>query len=300
MRGAKGCAAGTTEDFTPEEHVWHYVHPRTRRSNTKLTLFDYVEGSYKQWLNWDGRQPPGRSPNAQVSIRDGATKCGSIISLYNYIKSIGVKAPRSISELQFFTHGWHEGPIIIDSDEDETYANDHTRRDPNDGDTRLKDFDIADVLGGKSGEKFSKAFARNALIKLWGCDYVQEHRDKVRSFYEVKTTREKKRKLDSYLTYIWDSTYAFKLAKLLGVPVYAAPLGWGTNPSLPFGIEGKVALETKAKYRGIWPPRKGDQWWRVSPFFRPNRGFEFYNRILRAQMDLLDYVAYMEWKVSTL
>ena len=76
------------------------------------------------------------------------------------------------------------------------------------------------------------------------------------------------------------------------MPVYAAPLGWGTDPNLPVGIDGETAWNIKAKYYGIWPPRKGHKWWRVSPFFRPDRGYEFYRKVLGLRMDEVDYVAY--------
>jgi hypothetical protein len=304
VRGGKGCELSTDKDkqLTPEEHVWQYAHPRDPRQNTTLTLFDYAEGVYKQWSNWRGELPPknAKSPTKKESILSGGESCGSIIFLYDYIKQIGGTNPQSILELHFFTHGWHEGPILIDTDEDEEHANEPTKRDPKDKDTRLKDFDIPEVLGGKAGNAFKQGFAQNGFVKLWGCDFEQEHRDRVKNYYRTRDARERKSELEAYLRYIRDSTYAYRLRKLLGIPVYAAPLGWGTSPYLPFGIEGKAALQARVKYTGIWPPRKGDNWWRVSSFFRPDKGFEFYTKILRAQFDILDYVDFSDVVVNKL
>src|SRR5262249_20132034 len=151
------------------------------------------------------------------------------------------------------------------------YAGDSTKRDPNDKDTRLKDFEAEDVLGGRNGVAFRNAFARNALVKLWGCTYEQEHRGAVKSYYRTKEDAEKKRIVDAYFRYIRESTYQYRLAKLLDFGVFAAPLGWGTDPDLPFQIYGQAAFDTAAQYRGIWPPKTGDKWWRVSAWFRPDR-----------------------------
>jgi hypothetical protein len=86
------------------------------------------------------------------------------------------------------------------------------------------------------------------------------------------------------------------LHQAIDIPVYAAPLGYGADPSLPVGIDGikakQLADHKKVKYRGKWPPKKGDQWWRISAFFSPDRGRDFYNKVLGANLDILDYVAY--------
>src|SRR3989442_9196778 len=147
VRGGKGCEKDEKDrDLTPEEHVWHYAHPRIKRTNTTLTLFDYAESKYKQWSDWSGELPPFKNgakvaPTRDVSISSGTERCASVLALYDYIKSLGQTAPGSIMELHFFTHGWHEGPILIDTDEDEAHQNNATQRDPKDKDTRLKDFD---------------------------------------------------------------------------------------------------------------------------------------------------------------
>jgi hypothetical protein len=294
VRGGKFCELSNDndKDYTPERHVWHYAHPRIRRQNTTLTLFDFAEGVYKQWSNWGGELPPTKLkyPTKEKTILNGQERCGSIIALYDYIKTVGRTFPRSILELHFFTHGWHEGPVLIDTNEDNDHSDNLTERDPKDKDARLKDFDISEVLGARGGNIFKQAFARTGFVKLWGCNYEPEHRDRIRHFYRTHDVRERKQELDAYLRYIRDSTYAYRLRQLLEIPVYAAPLGYGTNPDLPFGIQGKAASDMKAKYRGVWPPRKGDNWWRVSSFFRPDRGYEFYTRVLGARLDILDYV----------
>jgi hypothetical protein len=233
-------------------------------------------------------------------LTTGSETCGSILALYDYVKGLGRAAPGSIRELHFFTHGWHEGPIIADTDEDEAHGANPLERDPNDKDTRLKDFDIPTILGGPAGALFKAAFSTTALVKLWGCTREQQHRDKVLAYLHSKDAKEREQLLRSYLQYLRDSTYQFKLQKLLKLPVYAAPLGWGTDPRLPVGIDGQKALKAHAEYRGKWPPTKGDRWWRVSPFFRPDGGFDFYQTVLGAQMDPVDYVAFTNAIVAKL
>ena len=77
------------------------------------------------------------------------------------------------------------------------------------------------------------------------------------------------------------------------MPVYGAPVGWGSDPTLPFGMHGKdVDKDKKYPYKGKWPPSKGEAWWRVSKWFRPDRGYEFYTKVLKAKLDILDYVEF--------
>lgn len=263
------------------ERVWQNAHPRRKRSGTTLHLFDYPDNAQRTWKRWDGKLPPAGGPDTETSIK-------SILDLYAFVKG---RPSADIRELHFFTHGWEVGPVLHNTFEDASTP--LNARDPNDDDPRIKDFSIPAVLDGAEGRKFATAFARTALIKLWGCTHREDFRQMIkRDFYRAPSNADRQAITTRYKQFIRDGTYQFALHKVTGVPVYAAPLGWGSNPYLPFGIQGPAAAKVRAKYRGVFPPAKGDQWWRVSQFFRPDRGRDFYVGELAATLDVLDYVAY--------
>jgi Lysine-specific metallo-endopeptidase len=270
---------------------WKWAHPRKPRSNTALSLFDYDLGKHKRWDNWDGTLPPTPAPNNESAIT-------SVLDLYAFIKAL---PSGSVEELHFFTHGWRGGPTLFNTFDRETDPN---KRDSNDQDPRIKDFKDPSVLGGVEGQKFKTAFSPSALVKLWGCTYEQSYRDLIRGFFKQETTNTKKQKekiIKDYQDGIsW--TYQFVLHQAIDIPVYAAPLGYGADPSLPFGIDGDRAMnlvdKKQVKYRGMWPPKKGNQWWRISAFFGSDKGRYFYKKVLGANLDILDYVAYTKTLVD--
>ncbi len=264
---------------------WKYAHPRGTRTNTNLTFFDFRPGTMLQsiWLNWNGDHPPKAAATSTATF-------SSILDIYNFIKGLPAG---SISELHIFSHALFQGPVLFNTSEQAGTPPDE--RDPADVDPRLKDFVIDTVLGGSEGKKFAKAFSSIALVKLWGCSEDPGHRELIKLNYYKRAKNDKERDTikKAYQRYIRDGMYAFKLHLLLGIPVYAGPLGWGTNPYLPFGYEGNdVDAHYPGKYMGRWPPKKGDGWWRISQWFRPDRGREFYTKVLKAKLDILDYVAY--------
>lgn len=264
------------------EWPWYFAHPRKRRVGTDLYYFDYEDLELREYKDWNGSLPPKSAPNGVSSI-------AGILDLYSFI---GHQRAGAIEELHFFTHGWSGGPVLRNTYDDFATATD---RDPNDMDPRIYDFRLTAVLGGAARGDFAKAFSRSALVKLWGCNHEEEHRQFIKlKFFGATTDAERNAAKNEYRFHIREGTYPYALAMAIRLPVYAAPLGWGTSPFLPFGIEGGAAVRTKAKRRGIFPPAKGDMWWRVSPFFRPERGDQFYRRELKARTDILDYVAYTE------
>lgn len=266
-----------------DARVWENAHPRGPRSDTTLVYFDYVAEKRKSWLKWNGDQPPKVKPDEEQKI-------SSVLDLYDFIKK--AKA-FTITELHFFTHGYEGGPVLYNTYDDST---DETKRDPTDKDPRIKDFSIDDVIGGRSHSDFAGSFASNALIKLWGCTHLEQYRQLIkRDFYKRKATDQEKADIKTRLrNFIRDGTYQYQLAHALGQPVYAAPLGWGSNPYLPFGVYGAKANGMKPKSRKVWPPKVGDRWWCVSQHFYPDRGREFYRDELKATIDILDFVAYTD------
>lgn len=264
-----------------DKMAWENAHPRDKRSNTSLVYFDYFTEKRRIWKSWAGEHPPRPAPDSEDAIT-------SVLDLYDYIK--GAKS-RSVVELHFFCHEFEGGPVLYNTFEN--YPIDPESRDPDDKDPRIKDFKIPGILGGKDGSAFAQAFSARALVKLWGCNHREDFRQMIKTdYYRAKKPEDKQAIKERYQALIREGTYQFALHSAIGVPVFAGPLGWGTNPYLPFGIQGKEASKTKAKRHDRWPPKKGDEWWRVSQFFRPDGGREFYARELGASFDLLDYVAY--------
>lgn len=266
------------------EWVWRNAHPRGRRPPTTLAFFDYEDDEYREYRSWNGVFPPTAAPARSLAI-------STVIDLYEFVKN---QRAGDVTELHFFTHGWSGGPLLHNTDE--AFGTPSNSRDPLDADPRIKDFAIPSVLGGVEGQAFRQAFARNALVKLWGCNADDAgHRQLVKKdYFAARNDAERATIVRVYKQYIRETTYQYSMMRTLRLPVYAAPLGWGTSPHLPFGIEGERAASTRAVARGVYPPRRGDLWWRVSPHFRPDRGREFYSRVLRAKLDPLDYIAYTD------
>jgi hypothetical protein len=265
------------------DRVWQNAHPRGRRSRTTLHVFDYEDDEWREYRNWNGALPPRQPP-------DDVRPISGILDLYDFVKA---RPGGDVKELHFFTHGYEGGPLLHNNRE--APATPLHLRDPADADPRIKDFSIATVLGGAEGRKWRAAFSRTALIKLWGCTHREDFRQQIkREFFGSTDVAARAATKRTYQDFIRDGTYQFALARLTGLTVYAAPLGWGTNPYLPFGVQGSAAATTRGVVRGVFPPRRGDQWWRVSEWFRPDRGHEFYTRELRARLDVLDYVAYTD------
>jgi hypothetical protein len=263
--------------------IWENVHPRGSRNLTALYVFDYEDNQRREFRRWDGALPPRKAP-------DNVSPISGVLDLYNFVKR---RPARDVSELHFFCHGWEGGPILHNDFEADSTPID--QRDPDDDDPRIKDFTIDTVLGGGEGKKLQEAFARTALVKIWGCTHREDFRQRIKQdFYKATRNQDRSAVKRTYKNFIRDGTYQFALARAIGIPVYAAPLGWGTNPYLPFGIQGSAADRMKGRVRGIFPPGRGDQWWRVSQWFRPDRGYEFYTKELGATLDVLDYVAYTE------
>ncbi|WP_395703596.1 hypothetical protein [Aquabacterium sp.] len=274
MREVIYVRGGPTYRPIAAEAAWCFAHPRGVRAPTLLTHFDYVLGLRRHWFNWTGTLPPTTAPGLSLPIT-------GVEDLYDYIKTSGDTQPGSIGELHFFTHGYEGGPVLVNT---EDRLGDPNSRDPNDLDPRIKDFGIDTVLGGANGQRFKRAFAGDALIKLWGCTHLEKYRGMVKhQYFGTRDAQKKKRIKAAYQAFIEQSTYQYALCKALGMRVYAAPLGWGTNPHLP---------KPNAPYADTWPPAARNRWWRVSPTFWQDHGADFYRRVLGADIDPVGYVGY--------
>ena len=289
---------------------WH-LDPRSDPPAQKVNLafFDYPAGQLKIWKDHvlTRGKAPAKAPDEvsdltpKVKIRrsdgtvdeDGPDR-PSVIALYDWVKK---QTPSSIISLQVFSHGQIGGPIIWNSFEFDTDGNQMTSlsdgpRDPHDTDFRVRDLREPNPLGGSEGQKFAAAFAPGAFIKLWGCLAPHGVRAIVQRYWRAgkgdKGDAARWAQLDAYLDWM-AASYAMEMAARLNLAVWAAPIGWGSDPNrrVPAG-NGHLNVT----YRGRFPPNLDkDQWWRVSWFFRhQDRGVKLYQDVLKARVDALDYV----------
>lgn len=304
-------------------YPWMFFHfdPTTDADpgTVDLVYFDYPDAKRKTWKNWDkkrGKEPTAApdieedlEPKVQLRKADGTLDPGeakpSVLALYDYVK----KQPKdSIRALHVFSHGWIGGPIIWNTSE---FAPDgsridtdiHADRDPNDTDFRIRDFFGTNPLAGDEATKFAQPFMSDALIKLWGCVAPSGVRGHLRSYFKAAkgTAGDAARQtaLDNYLAIV-GGAFPMQMALALKVPVWAAPLGYGTEPGtvVPtnYSKTGAITGSLKVKYKGTWPPDLAkDQWWRVSWFFRnQDRGVEYYRDVLKARIDAVDFVEHKQ------
>jgi hypothetical protein len=303
-------------------YPWMFFHfdPMTDADpgTVDLVYFDYPSEKLKIWKNWDKKRgkPPARSPDSEFDLvpkieprrRDGETDPvakPSVLAFYNYVKS---QPKESIRALHVFSHGQYYGPIIWNSWEfapdgspiETLYAAD---RDPNDTDFRSRDFRGKNPLAGAETAKFAQAFATDAFVKLWGCLAIRGVRSIIRSHAKAPKgaagDAARQQALKNYVRFVGGS-YPMQLALAIDRPVWAAPLGYGSEQGtvIPtdYDKDGNVTKSFTVKYKGKWPPNlKEDQWWRVSWFFRnQDRGVEFYRDALKARVDATDFVEHKQ------
>ena len=124
----------------------------------------------------------GKAPNPDQVM--------SIVDIYKSVR----KAPAgSILELSIFSHGYLEGPILLNSSEREEdppspirYKSDKVNRDPQDFDGRgYKDFLKTMEGGAGAGDlltPFKSAFdAKNGVIRIWGCFHSEPSKQYIRA-----------------------------------------------------------------------------------------------------------------------
>jgi hypothetical protein len=100
-------------------------------------------------------------------------KIMSITDVYTFVQSIGTGTEKgTVEELNFFSHGWMGGPILVNSFD--ATANDPSKpRDPADKDARyLKDF-IAPNMDATAILNFNAAFSGDGFVWTWGCSFAR-------------------------------------------------------------------------------------------------------------------------------
>jgi hypothetical protein len=164
--------------------------PRVIHDHTVVTSFDFATGyrrrqikGQKSWHELDAIRLGAKAPHVEIPTtqevqdRRSAEDTISILHVYDYIASLGVEAPQTLLQMNYFSHSWTDGPILLDTNERVEYKNSSCKgvRDPGDKDPRCKDFSEENIHNFKG---FCRAFATKGFVKLWGCfrhnlhDYV--------------------------------------------------------------------------------------------------------------------------------
>lgn len=243
--------------------AFKYAHPRSHMVPVDLYLFDYIGcrnmiDIYENWQKWT----PGKMPKPK---HKRISTCVYLVDLYKIIASFGRTEPGSVIELHFFTHGSPEIGVTQLPIGESTRAS----------------FERAIKKVGKAD--FKAAFAKDALIKLWGCGEQFGARQLTLSYW-VTASKEGRKRIQQRVEARIRGTYAFRLSELLGITVWAPPLGWKTSMDLP----------SQCSYIDNWDPQTGPDhkscWWRVSSGFLEDCGALFYTTVLGAKIDPVGYV----------
>lgn len=299
-----------------------------------LVYFDFELGTRKTWKGWAAtraKSPPSAAPDTSVElvpkvhIRDqsGAlyaddVERSSVLAFYEWVKT---QPERSIASIQIFSHAVIHQPVLFArsyewGDDPDKHYDITAERDPNDTEFRLRDFEGHNPLAGgdpwagdPSGElaKFRKALADDVFIKIWGCgEQTYSHNDGapirklVTDYLAVKSGKAGDARraglVISYLDHVKEF-FPYRLAERLELPVWAGPVGWGSDPNEVDGVYNKATFaRDKYTWRGMFPPDldRKELWWRLSLNFRSNKAFaeKFFKGALKARLDSLGYVEY--------
>lgn len=294
--------------------------------------------TWKAWNAQRSKGPPGAPSEAvellptvevrdqygnPITLPDGTiAKLPTVISFYRWVKT---QPAESIVSLQIFSHSAIALPILysfayewrhdLDKQRDVT-----AERDPYDTEFRLRDFEGKNPLSGGDSwapevtrpgselDQFRKALDPNVFIKVWGCGEQGASpkegpniRELVTDFVNVKTGQAgDSRRATLLLQYLQQvkGFFPYRLAERLGLPVWAGPVGWGTDPH---DVDGEYVAKTygrnKYHYVGTFPPDldKKELWWRVSLDFRKHKlklAEKFFKGALKVKMDSLGYIEY--------
>jgi hypothetical protein len=316
-------------------HPSRYSTPALSEGETfKLVYFDFEKGERKEWNAWTAtrsKKSPTAGPDTtvqlapRVKIRDQSGtpynpefEAPSVLAFYDWVKA---QPAKSIVAIEIFSHGVTYQPVLFApsyewGDDPVKHTNPTAERDPNDTEFRLRDFEGKNPLSGAntasdpwavSSElgKFRAAISDDAFIKIWGCgeQTLEGHggpiRKKLVDFLALKDEKKNELRravlLDNYLDEV-ETYFAFVLARALNLPVWAGPVGWGSDP---YEVDGNYDPKTYAAnhytWKGKFPPnlKKKELWWRVSINFTFNKRLvDFFKTTLRANVDPMGYVEY--------
>jgi hypothetical protein len=98
----------------------------------------------------------------------------SITDVYNHVQQLGRTEPGKLAELSILSHGWIEGPILVNSFDNT--GSQTGARDPDDKDARRdKDFEPP-TMDAAARDDFRKAFAPDGFMWTWGCVFANSPR----------------------------------------------------------------------------------------------------------------------------
>jgi hypothetical protein len=152
-----GSGVTTISALTPDAAGNLARRVTSSKTNDPVTAANYSHG-LRHETRFDQNQ------GAQMSITD----------LYAAVQAIGGNKDTAgtLVEVSVFSHGYIEGPILVDSDDYSTTAS----RDRNDKDGRVdKDFTSANMNATQLAA-FRAAFAADAIWWNWGCTFANEYR----------------------------------------------------------------------------------------------------------------------------
>ena len=297
-----------------------------------LVYFDFEKGTRSTWKNWKTLRSHSAPKDATtvdaltptVKIRDnkgkeieGQPEYPSVIAFYDWVKA---QPEKSIASIQIFSHGVTYQPVLFalsyEWGDNRDKRNDLTAaRDPQDTEFRLRDFEGSNPLGpvdlgagaGSGLARFKTALAPDCFIKIWGCGeqtrtgHGAPIRKLVTKWVNLQDKDDPKGTqratlLLGYLDFI-KSCFPYRMAEALDMPVWAAPIGWGSDPNeLDGEYDPKTYAKEKYNYSGKFPPNlaKKELWWRVTVNFRIDERVanKFFNGALGAALDPMSYVEY--------
>ena len=154
---------------------------KTRGATTdpliSFTLFDVKEGKIKTFdvsggkRVWNTVKTFTPVTGANYTGKKFTTNPAGIMSItdvYEHLRNIGKTDRFTVQELNFFGHGWHGGPILVNSKDTVSGP----ARDPNDKDGRAsKDFRSPNMDATALSE-LGAAFSGDGFTWLWGCVFT--------------------------------------------------------------------------------------------------------------------------------
>lgn len=163
-----------------------YKRLLTKNRNLRCTLFNVSTGEVKygvmvrgkvQWTvvmqyhAVDNRAHYAGGGHAFTG--GGASGVISITDVYQYVRGIGTSNPGTLKELSFFSHGFYDGPVLVNSNDRNAGRK---PRDADDKDGRgYKDF-LSPNMSATDLANFKSAFASDGYCWVWGCVFTDMYR----------------------------------------------------------------------------------------------------------------------------
>lgn len=121
------------------------------------------------------------------AFKDGRANVMSITDVYDAIVELGEESPNTLEEFSVFSHGYLEGPILVNSYDDrrvrvperfelspsdaEFRNSQGSERDPDNKDCRSQLDFIAPTMPANRLKRFQSAFSSRGRIWVWGCNF---------------------------------------------------------------------------------------------------------------------------------